>query len=267
MVRVGFIGAGNIASAILSGMKTGGMDMENISVFSVIQKEVDALKQDLGIRPASSNREVLQHSKYIFMAIRPEHYRPVMEEVGDLITPEHVFISPTPGYTIGEFQQNFGQNIRVIRIMPNTPAMVAQGMTGVCIPESGFQETERDEILQILNSFGRTLQLPEEQIDMIVSVCGSSPAYIYMMIEAMGDAAAAIGLTRRQAYYLAAQAMIGAATMVRDTGLHPGELKDRVCSPGGTTIQAVRVLEEKGFRSSLIEAMLKCHYAAEDSKR
>ena len=102
---------------------------------------------------------------------------------------------------------------------------------------------------------------------MIVSVCGSSPAYIYMMIEAMGDAGAAIGLTRQQAYYLAAQAMIGAATMVQESGLHPGELKDRVCSPGGTTIQAVRVLEEKGFRSGIFEAMLKCHYAAEDSKR
>lgn len=267
MAQIGFIGAGNIATAMLSGMKIGGMDMEKILVYSVVAKEMDTLKKDLGICPAESNREVVRRSKYIFMAIRPEHYRPVMEEVEDLITPQHVFISPTPGYTIKEFQQNFGQKVRVIRIMPNTPAMVAQGMTGICIPQSDFQEAEQDEILKILGSFGKTLRVPEEQMDMIVSLCGSSPAYIYMMIEAMGDAGVSIGLPRKQSYYLAAQAMIGAATMVRDTGLHPGELKDQVCSPGGTTIQAVRVLEERGFRSGLFEAMLKCHYAAEESKR
>ena len=125
----------------------------------------------------------------------------------------------------------------------------------------GLSPEEEAEFHQVLSSFGQVEVLPERLMDVIVSVTGSSPAYVYMMIEAMGDAAVSIGLSRDSAYRLAAQALIGSATMVRDTGKHPGALKDDVCTPGGTTIQAVRVLEERGFRSALFEAMLKCHFA------
>ena len=130
-------------------------------------------------------------------------------------------------------------------------------MTAVCANERVTEE-ERGEVLTMLNAFGKTEAVPEHLIDVVVSTSGSSPAYVFMMIEAMADAAVADGMARPQAYKFAAQAVLGSAKMVLETGRHPGELKDMVCSPGGTTIEAVRVLEAKGFRSALIEAMKAC---------
>ncbi len=130
-------------------------------------------------------------------------------------------------------------------------------MTAVCANERVTEE-ELGEVLTMLNAFGKTEVVPEHLIDVVVSTSGSSPAYVFMMIEAMADAAVADGMARPQAYKFAAQAVMGSAKMVLETGKHPGELKDMVCSPGGTTIEAVRVLEAKGFRSALIEAMKAC---------
>ena len=130
-------------------------------------------------------------------------------------------------------------------------------MTAVCANERVTEE-ELGEVLTMLNAFGKTEVVPEHLIDVVVSTSGSSPAYVFMMIEAMADAAVADGMARPQAYKFAAQAVLGSAKMVLETGRHPGELKDMVCSPGGTTIEAVRVLEAKGFRSALIEAMKAC---------
>ena len=141
--------------------------------------------------------------------------------------------------------------------MPNTPALVGEGMTGACRNEYVTDE-DYATVLQILGSFGEVETIPENLMDVCVSVSGSSPAYIYILIEAMADGAVVDGMPRAQAYKFAAQSVLGSAKMVLETGKHPGELKDQVCSPGGTTIEAVRVLEEKGFRSSVIEAMKAC---------
>ena len=141
--------------------------------------------------------------------------------------------------------------------MPNTPAQVGEGMTGVCANEKVSAE-ELAQICEITDSFGRTEVVPERLMDAVSAVSGCSPAYVFMFIEAMADAAVAQGMPRKQAYQFAAQAVLGSAKMVLDTGKHPGELKDMVCSPAGTTIEAVRTLEELGFRSSIIEAMKVC---------
>ena len=141
--------------------------------------------------------------------------------------------------------------------MPNTPALVGEGMTGACRNEYVTDE-DYATVLQILGSFGEVETIPENLMDVCVSVSGSSPAYIYILIEAIADGAVADGMPRAQAYKFAAQSVLGSAKMVLETGKHPGELKDQVCSPGGTTMEAVRVLEEKGFRSSVIEAMKAC---------
>ena len=138
--------------------------------------------------------------------------------------------------------------------MPNTPDQVGEGMTGVCANEKVSAE-ELDQICEITNSFGRTEVVPERLMDVVVGVSGSSPAYVFMFIEAMADAAVAQGLPRKQAYTFAAQTLLGSAKMVLETGQHPGELKDAVCSPAGTTIEAVNVLEKKGMRSAVIEAV------------
>ena len=141
--------------------------------------------------------------------------------------------------------------------MPNTPALVGEGCTGVCAsPEVGSKA--RDTVLEILGSFGKAVEVSEKMMDVVGAVSGSSPAFVFLFIEALADGAVEEGMPRAQAYEFAAQAVLGSAKLVLETGSHPGELKDMVCSPGGTTIQAVRVLEEKGLRSSLIEAMIAC---------
>lgn len=141
--------------------------------------------------------------------------------------------------------------------MPNTPAMVGAGMTGLCV-NSHVTEEETTLVCELCNTFGRTEVVPEALIDVVVGVSGSSPAYVFLFLEAMADAAVADGMPRAQAYEFAAQAVMGSAKLMLETGKHPGELKDMVCSPAGTTIEAVRVLEEKGFRSAVIEAQKAC---------
>ena len=151
----------------------------------------------------------------------------------------------------------FEKPVKLVRTMPNTPALVGEGITGVCHNNLVTKE-ELDYICNILSGFGMAQVLSENLMDVVVSVSGSSPAYVFMLIEAMADGAVADGMPRQQAYQFAAQAVLGSAKMVLETGKHPGELKDMVCSPAGTTIEAVRVLEAKGFRSSVIEAMKAC---------
>ena len=141
--------------------------------------------------------------------------------------------------------------------MPNTPALVGEAMSCIC-GNSHVTEQDMQIICQVFQGFGKTEMVKEELIDVVVGVSGSSPAYVFIFIEAMADAAVAGGMPRAQAYRFAAQAVLGSAKMVLETGKHPGELKDMVCSPAGTTIQAVRVLEEKGMRSAVFEAMMKC---------
>ena len=147
--------------------------------------------------------------------------------------------------------------MKLVRTMPNTPALVGMGMTAMC-PNDQMTKEEIDYVRSLLESFGKVEIVSEKLMDVVVSTSGSSPAYVFMLIEAMADAAVAGGMPRQQAYLFAAQAVLGSAQMVLETGKHPGELKDMVCSPGGTTIEAVRVLEKRGFRSAVMEAMKVC---------
>ena len=151
----------------------------------------------------------------------------------------------------------FGKALKIVRTMPNTPAMVGEGMMGVC-PNDRVTDEDMAVIKDICDCFSKTEVVSENLMDVVTAVSGSSPAYVFLFIEAMADAAVAGGMPRKQAYTFAAQAVLGSAKMVLETGMHPGELKDMVCSPAGTTIQAVRVLEEKGLISSVFEAMMKC---------
>jgi len=144
--------------------------------------------------------------------------------------------------------------VRVVRSMPNTPAMVGEGMTGVCYEDALFSEEEKNTIEEFFTSFGKMERVEEKLMDVVGSASGCSPAYVYMFIEALADGCVRNGLPRQTAYRMAAQAVLGSAKMVLETGMHPGELKDMVCSPGGTTIEGVAALEEGGFRSAVIKA-------------
>ena len=182
---------------------------------------------------------------------------PIREEVKDSVKESQIIVTIAPGKTMEWLETKFGKQVKLIRCMPNTPALVGEGITAAC-SNSYVTKKELDYVVSILKGFGKCEVIPEHLMDVVVSVSGSSPAYVFMFIEAMADAAVADGMPRALAYEFAAQAVLGSAKMVLETGKHPGELKDMVCSPGGTTIEAVRVLEQKGMRSAVIEAMKAC---------
>ena len=168
-----------------------------------------------------------------------------------------------PGKTLSWLEEKCGQPLKIVRLMPNTPAQVGEGMTGVCFNER-VSEEEKQEICAITDSFGCTEVIPERLMEGLSAVTGCSPAYVFMFLEAMADAAVHQGMPRKQAYRLAAQAVLGSAKMLLETEMHPGELKDMVCSPAGSTIEGVRMLEKNGFRSAVFEALCA---AAEKGKK
>ena len=217
----------------------------------------EKVKELYGINVTDSNKEVIEKSEVVIFSVKPQFYADVIQEVKDLVRPEQLIITIAPGKTLAWLAEQFGKDVKIVRTMPNTPAMVGEGMTAVC-PNEHLTEDEIAYVKSLLESFSRAEIVPERLMDVVTAVSGSSPAYVFMLIEAMADAAVSGGMPRKQAYQFAAQAVLGSAKMVLDTGKHPGELKDMVCSPAGTTIEAVRTLEELGFRSSIIEAMKVC---------
>lgn len=257
-MKLGFIGTGNMAGAIMGGIiKEGIISPDEIIGSDVFEAGREKVKSMYGIQVTADNIEVAEKADTLFLSVKPQFYASVISEIKDSVRENQLIITIAPGKTLAWLEEQFGKKLKIVRTMPNTPAMVREGMTAVC-PNDSVTKEELDYALQILGAFGKTEVVPEHLIDAVVSTSGSSPAYVFMMIEAMADAAVADGMPRAQAYKFAAQAVYGSAKMVLETGKHPGELKDMVCSPGGTTIEAVRVLEEKGFRSALIEAMKAC---------
>ena len=257
-MKLGFIGTGNMASAIMGGIiKNQIIPANEIIGADVMEAGRKRVKEQFGIQVTADNHEVVRNSDVVILSVKPQFYAEVIAEIKDEVREDQIIITIAPGKTLAWLKEQFGKNVKIVRTMPNTPALVGEGMTAAC-PNEYMTKEEITYVLTLLESFGRVEIIPERLMDTVVSVSGSSPAYVFMFIEAMADAAVSGGMPRAQAYQFAAQAVLGSAKMVLETGKHPGELKDMVCSPAGTTIEAVRVLEEKGFRSSVIEAMKTC---------
>ena len=257
-MKLGFIGTGNMASAIMGGIiKNQIIPAEEIIGADLFAPGRERAKAQFGIHVTDSNKEVVEKADVIVLSVKPQFYADVIQEIKDLIRADQIVITIAPGKTLAWLAEQFGKDVKLVRTMPNTPAMVGAGMTAAC-PNEHMTEEETAYVRTLLESFSRVEIVPERLMDTVVSVSGSSPAYVFMLIEAMADAAVSGGMPRPQAYQFAAQAVLGSAKMVLETGKHPGELKDRVCSPAGTTIEAVRVLEERGFRSAVFEAMKVC---------
>lgn len=257
-MKLGFIGTGNMASAIMGGV----INKELIPANEIIGADLFApgrerVKAQFGINVTASNKEVVENADVIILSVKPQFYADVISEIKDVVKDNQIIITIAPGKTLAWLAEQFGKDVKIVRTMPNTPAMVGEGMTAAC-PNEHMTEDEIAYAKTILESFSKVEIVPERLMDTVTAVSGSSPAYVYMFIEALADAAVLGGMPRPQAYKFAAQAVLGSAKMVLETGKHPGELKDMVCSPAGTTIGAVRVLEEKGFRSAVIEATKKC---------
>lgn len=257
-MKIGFIGCGNMASAMMGGMiKNGIFKPEEMIGADVFAPGCDKVKAALGVQIAANNKEVVEKAEVIVLSVKPQYYASVIDDIKDGIKDNQLIITIAPGKTLAWLDEQFGKQVKIVRTMPNTPAMVGEGMTAACYNE--FVTTkELEYACDILRGFSNVEVVGEQLMDVVVSVSGSSPAYVFMFIEAMADAAVADGMPRAQAYKFASQAVLGSAKMVLETGKHPAELKDMVCSPAGTTIEAVRVLENKGMRSAVFEAMKAC---------
>ena len=257
-MKIGFIGCGNMGSAMIGGiLRQGIFSKDEIIVSNLTEKGRERSKKNLGVVTTPDNNEVVRSAKTIVLAVKPQFYEEVLDEVHNSLTADHTIIGIAPGKTLAWLEEKAGLPLKVVRFMPNTPAQVGEGMTAVCANERVSKEG-LDEILKNTDSFGCTEVIPERLMDAAGAVGGCSPAYVFMFIEAMADGAVAEGMPRKQAYEFAAQAVYGSAKMVLETGMHPGELKDMVCSPSGTTIEGVGVLEERGMRSAVSESIRAC---------
>ena len=257
-MKLGFIGTGNMASAIMGGIiKNNVIPAEEIIGADLFAPGRERAQKEYGINVTADNKEVASKAETIILSVKPQFYASVIADIKDVVTDNQIIITIAPGKTLAWLEEQFGKEVKIVRTMPNTPAMVGEGMTAAT-PNEHVTKEELDYACKILSAFGKVEVVAEHMMDAVVAVSGSSPAYVFMFIEAMADAAVAEGMPRAQAYKFAAQAVLGSAKMVLETGKHPGELKDMVCSPAGTTIEAVGVLEEHGFRSAVIDAMKAC---------
>ena len=259
---LGFVGCGNMAQAMLKGILAKGLYKADEIIVSRRTKEaLDALHEELGVQTTTDNKEVAEKADVLVLAIKPYQFADVIPEIAPACKENALVISIAAGQTIANIEKLFGKTMKIVRTMPNTPALVGEGMTGISYNKEEFTIEERDTIEQFFQSFGEVVTVPEHLMSAVVCASGSSPAYAYMFIEALADSVVKYGIPRQDAYKLAAQTLLGSAKMVLQTGEHPGKLKDNVCSPAGTTIQGVAALEEYGFRNAVIKATDKCYEA------
>ena len=256
-MKIGFIGLGNMATAMIGGMLQKGIaNPEDIIGSSKTETTAEKVKSKFNINTSTDNKTVAAQADVLFLAVKPIFFPEVIAEIKDAVKGDTLIVSIAAGRNLQYLKDAFGRpELKLIRCMPNTPALVLEGCTGVCAGENVTEE-DLDQVLALLRSFGIASVVPERLMDVVVGVSGSSPAYVFMFIEAMADEAVAAGMPRKQAYEFASQSVLGSARMVLETGKHPGELKDAVCSPGGSTIQGVRLLEERAFRGAVTDAVL-----------
>lgn len=265
MAKIGFIGMGNMGFAILQGLLKL-YRPEDLLFTDVNQERMETVKKQTGVDFVESNAECANQSRIVVLAVKPQYYDTVLKNIKYAVKPEQIVISIAPGITIDSLVKKLGDGKRIVRAMPNTPALLGEGMTGVTYDRGLFTEEEEQEIRAFFQSFGRMEYVEERLMSAVVCASGSSPAYVYMFIEALADSAVRYGLPRDKAYEFAAQTVKGAAEMVLQTGKHPGELKDMVCSPAGTTIAGVAALEEYGFRNAVLKANEACYEKCEAIK-
>lgn len=257
-MNFGFIGCGNMGSAIIGGIiKNGIANADNIYVSDKSKIALDNINNSYGVYTSQDNTKIVSKVQILFLCVKPQLLYNVIDEIKSVVNSDTVIVSIVAGQSIEMIENAFEKEIKLVRVMPNTPALVGEGMSAMS-PNGNVTDDEMKVVSDVFNSFGRGEIVSENLMDAVTAVSGSSPAYVFVMIEAMADAAVKGGMTRDKAYVFAAQAVLGSAKMLLETGKHPGELKDMVCSPAGTTIDAVAELEACGFRKSIINAMTKC---------
>ena len=253
-MKLGFLGCGNMGGAIIRGaLESGAAKPGDIHVFDVFAPSMKAVATDLGVSPHNSAIAVMQAADMIVIAVKPKDVPGLLEAIAPQATGK-VIISIAAGVGITRMEEKLGESAKIVRVMPNTPTLVGEGMSAIAA-NANVDDSEKQAVIDIFSSFGKAELLGEYLFDAVTAVSGSGPAYVYMFIEALADGAVLCGMPREAAYRFAAQTVLGSARMVLETGKHPGVLKDMVCSPAGTTIEAVRVLEDAGFRAAVMGAV------------
>ncbi|MEI7731121.1 MAG: pyrroline-5-carboxylate reductase [Verrucomicrobiota bacterium] len=262
-LKLGFLGAGKMATALAKGflnahlVKPAGLMASDIS-----EAARNHFAAETGAQVTDLNTAVVRFANVLIIAVKPAQVAEVLHEIKPVFTDKHLLISIAAGVTLPKLAGHLANHPRLVRVMPNTPALVGASATAYALGgEAGAEDAQL--VQQLFSSVGLALQVNESLLDAVTGLSGSGPAYVYMIIEALSDGGVAAGLPRDKATRLAAQTVLGAAKMVLETGLHPGVLKDQVTSPGGTTIEGVHELEKGGMRAALMNAVR----AASDKSR
>lgn len=261
---IGFLGAGKMASALAGGfLKAGLTSSASVMASDPYSSARAAFATGTGGQVTASNLEVVQACRVLFIAVKPNQVPDLLREIGPVLRADHLLVSIAAGVTLTKMDSFLPKPAKVIRVMPNTPALVGASASAFAVNSQATPEDAKL-VLELLGAVGIASQVPEHLLDAVTGLSGSGPAYAYLMIEALSDGGVAAGLPREIATRLAAQTLMGAAKMVLETGQHPGELKDAVTSPGGTTIEGLHELEKGGLRGTLMNAV---RAAAEKSKK
>jgi pyrroline-5-carboxylate reductase len=254
-LTIGFLGAGKMATALARGfVKAGLIPASGIIASDPYPAARQAFATETAGRATESNLEVIKHSRVLILAVKPDQVAGVLHEIQGHFTPQHLLISIAAGATIAKLETGLPKGSRVIRVMPNTPAIVGASATAYALGSAASKE-DGELAAKLFSSVGSAYAVKESLLDAVTGLSGSGPAYVYMIIEALSDGGVAAGLPRDISTRLAAQTVFGSAKMVLETGVHPGALKDMVTSPGGTTIEGLHELEKGGLRASLMNAV------------
>jgi len=257
-MKLGIIGCGHMAEIIMRQALEKNYIQESDIIASAKHEYRRAdLQEKFHIQVTDDNAAVAEHANVLLIGLKPQDYGKILGKIKDKISTDTVVVSLAVGITIERINEYVGKELKVIRIMPNVAAAVGEGVTGYCISPR-VSETEVAYISGMLSTFGQAIKVHEEDMEIVSSIGSAAPAFVYIMIEALADGAVAEGLKRDLAYRFASQMVLGTGKLVRESGKHPAALKDTVCSPGGTTIEGVSLLEEKGFRSAVIQATRAC---------
>lgn len=262
-MKIGFIGGGNMASALIGGLISSGCAASDITMTDISDEKREAWAKR-GVTAVKTAQEVEKNSDVVVFAVKPNIIDTVLEEM--LGFTNKIYLSIAAGVSLAHLEEKLGDDKKIVRTMPNTPAQVGCGMT-VITPNRNLTDSEIEAVEHLLSGVGATEIMAEKFMSAATALHGSSPAYVYLLIDAMADAGVAFGLTKAQALKLAAKAVEGSAKMVLETGIHPEQLKDNVCSPGGTTIAAVCDLEQNGFRAVIQSAVNACVDKAEEMSK
>jgi len=253
--KIGFVGAGNMGEALIKGLLAANrVAPEAVYATDVRSDRLKELDRLYGIQVAADNPALVRQVDVVILAVKPQIIEPVLQEVTHALTRPKLMISIAAGVSTARLRTVLGKQARLIRVMPNTPALVLEGVTAIAKAE-GLEPGDLDTAGEIFSAVGRVVVLEEELLDAVTGLSGSGPAYVALVIESLADGGVKMGLDRITAMTLATQTVLGAAKLLLETGLHPGALKDMVSSPGGTSIAGIAALEEGGIRTTFITAV------------